>query len=276
MVKRWGVGLALAALLSMAVPSAALAADGTTLAVGEPGAVWSAGPPQGITFQTNVVDGMTYYEPVTLEISAYGLIDSRSIVYTLDGYMRVYIGTVVDWEGFHTLVMTGTSNGVRYTKTVTFTLESPPEWWLVPVFRFYRPGTGTHFYTGSIAERDTVVTNYGSVYTFEGVSYWLDPESNEQPLYRFYRPSTGTHFYTASESEMQNVRANLSGTYTFEGPAYNVSSAPVEPPCATVYRFYNSRNGTHFYTASDAERDSVINRLSSIYSYEGPAYYLAQ
>ena len=41
----------------------------------------------------------------------------------------------------------------------------------------------------------------------------------------------------------------------------------------TIYRFFNKKNGTHFYTASAAERDSVRAKLSSIYTYEGIAFY---
>jgi len=39
-----------------------------------------------------------------------------------------------------------------------------------------------------------------------------------------------------------------------------------------VYRFYNKKNGSHFYTASVAERDNVIAKLGGTYSYDGPAY----
>ncbi|WP_431854116.1 matrixin family metalloprotease [Azospirillum sp.] len=38
-----------------------------------------------------------------------------------------------------------------------------------------------------------------------------------------------------------------------------------------VYRFFNRSNGTHFYTSSTAERDYVINTLSTM-SYEGVAF----
>ena len=40
----------------------------------------------------------------------------------------------------------------------------------------------------------------------------------------------------------------------------------------TVYRFYNVRNGAHFYTASVAERDNVNARWGYIYKYEGIAW----
>lgn len=39
-----------------------------------------------------------------------------------------------------------------------------------------------------------------------------------------------------------------------------------------VQRFYNTRNGTHFYTADADEAARVAATLSHIYSYDGPAY----
>jgi serralysin len=38
-----------------------------------------------------------------------------------------------------------------------------------------------------------------------------------------------------------------------------------------IYRFYNSEGGTHFYTASQAERNGIIDTLPS-FIYEGPAF----
>ncbi|RMX61901.1 hypothetical protein [Roseibium alexandrii] len=40
-----------------------------------------------------------------------------------------------------------------------------------------------------------------------------------------------------------------------------------------LYRFYNTSNGTHFYTVSEAERDAIIQTLGH-YSYEGVAYFV--
>ena len=63
---------------------------------------------------------------------------------------------------------------------------------------------------------------------------------------------------------------NLSTIYTYEGIGYHVSAAPTPTP---VYRFYNRRNGTHFYTASAAEKASVERNLSAVYSLDGIAFY---
>lgn len=48
-----------------------------------------------------------------------------------------------------------------------------------------------------------------------------------------------------------------------------VLSWSVETP---VYRFYNSKSGTHFYTPSVEEKNKVIAVWSSVFTYEGVAY----
>ncbi|MGB4441298.1 MAG: hypothetical protein WBJ62_03630, partial [Coriobacteriia bacterium] len=62
-------------------------------------------------------------------------------------------------------------------------------------------------------------------------------------------------------------------TFNYEGPAYNVSS--VAAGNTPVYRFYNTKTGTHFYTASASEKANIQATLSGTYTYEGPAFYLA-
>jgi lysyl endopeptidase len=144
----------------------------------------------------------------------------------------------------------------------------------IAVYRFYNMRTGTHFYTGTAAERDQVIATLGNIYHYEGVAYTLDAYSsnNITPLYRFYNKRTGTHFYTADETEKNNTVNNLGAIYQLDGIAYYVSNV-AGPGATTVYRFYNMRTGTHFYTATTAERDNVINTMGSIFHYEGPAFY---
>jgi photosystem II stability/assembly factor-like uncharacterized protein len=143
------------------------------------------------------------------------------------------------------------------------------------VYRFYRPSTGTHFYTADVNEKHYIINNLSHIYTFEGVGYVYDDYYANQPLYRFFRPSTGTHFFTADESEKNNVIATLGGLFTYEGPVYSISGTPpAGVPYSTVYRFYRPKSGTHFYTADTAERDNVSATLGATYTYEGPVYYL--
>ena len=101
----------------------------------------------------------------------------------------------------------------------------------------------------------------------------LNP-ANSSPLYRFYNKENGSHFYTASEPRRPTSSRRCRTTYGYDGPAYNVSTTKVAG-ATTVYRFYNKSNGSHFYTASEAEKASVLAHLSATYSLDGAAYYLA-
>jgi hypothetical protein len=146
----------------------------------------------------------------------------------------------------------------------------------LPVYRFYNLKMGVHFYTASEAEMANVRDTLYRVYRLEGVAYNLNTANpaNSTSLYRFYNIKKGVHFYTASEAEKDNVVRTLSSTYRLEGVAYKVCATPV-PGATPVYRFYNLKQGVHFYTASEAEKDNVVRTLSSTYRLEGVGYYLA-
>jgi hypothetical protein len=93
------------------------------------------------------------------------------------------------------------------------------------------------------------------------------------PVYRFFNVKTGTHFYTISETEKNNVIATLSSTYNFENVAYYVDT---DNPTNNVplYRFFNTRNGVHFYTASETEKSNII-AMNPWFKFENVAYYVS-
>lgn len=140
------------------------------------------------------------------------------------------------------------------------------------VYRLYNKVNGDHFYTTSSGERDAITTQWGNVWTAEGVAFTLDPSVDTAPLYRFYNKVNGTHFYTTSAAERDNVIARWSATYSYEGVAFNVGTTQHtgETP---VYRLYNSQSGgSHFYTTSATERDHAVSTWST-FSSEGTAFY---
>jgi subtilisin family serine protease len=150
--------------------------------------------------------------------------------------------------------------------------------WVAPctvVYRFYNVTNGSHFYTSSVEERDAVIARWPNIYSFEGMAYTLIPYKNSQPLYRFYNRRNGAHFYTASPEERDAVIARWSNVFSYDGETYSVTPT-AEAGAAPVFRFYNRRNGSHFYTASTEERDMVAARWPDVYQYEGPAFYLGQ
>ena len=82
---------------------------------------------------------------------------------------------------------------------------------------------------------------------------------------------TGTHFYSASDAEFINVYGTLANVYHYDGVVYSVDITPPYPT-KPLYRFFNFKNGVHFYTANEAERANVQANLSDRYRYEGVAY----
>ncbi len=146
-----------------------------------------------------------------------------------------------------------------------------------PVYRFYNKSNGSHFYTASAAERDTVIAKWSATYQYEGPAYTIKTTNpaNSSPLYRLYNRKNGSHFYTASCAERDMIVSKWGDTYTYEGVVYNVAASSAAA-CTPVYRFYNTRNGSHFFTVSAAERDTVISKLGATYSYEGVCFYIGQ
>jgi GNAT superfamily N-acetyltransferase len=139
------------------------------------------------------------------------------------------------------------------------------------LYRFFRPDTGTHFYSTSVGERDSVIRSW--VYRYEGpVGFVLTRSSTvpgARPLHRFLQPSTGTHFYTSTAAEHDAVLTYPQ--YRGEGVAAQVLST-AGAGRAPVYRFFRPGTGTHLYTSSTAERDAVLEMPE--YVYEGTAFYL--
>lgn len=98
------------------------------------------------------------------------------------------------------------------------------------------------------------------------------PASNPSPVYRFYK-TDGSHFFTNSEVEKANVQATASASYRYEGVAFY--SYPTEQfGTSPVYRFYNFKQGVHFYTINPNEYQTLLTLPASLtFRYEGVAYW---
>ena len=141
------------------------------------------------------------------------------------------------------------------------------------VYRFYNPGTGAHFFTSSVEERNNVLAQYPGIWHYEGVAFLSMPAAGTTPLHRFYNPFTRAHFYTASNAEKANVLATWPTLFTYEGTTFSVSETPGTGK-TPVYRFYNVQSKSHFYTTSAWEKDHIIATWPKVYRYEGIGYYV--
>ncbi len=94
---------------------------------------------------------------------------------------------------------------------------------------------------------------------------------NKFPVYRFWSPGfNNAHFFTMSSTEKENLLFN--NDWVYEGRAFTATTASTS--CtgqASIYRFWSAPFKSHFYTASTAERDSLISGDTNWW-YEGAAY----
>lgn len=145
-----------------------------------------------------------------------------------------------------------------------------------PVYRFFAPIVGSHFFTASETEALKLINNFSNVWLFEGVGFYALPSASlagALPVYRFWSPFFTDHFYTISEAEKNKLIDRFSGVWNFEGVAFYAFAAGTRPAeTVPVYRFFNRLRTSHFYTASTAERDKLLN-FPGIFDFEGIAWY---
>ncbi|MDB5847661.1 MAG: hypothetical protein JWP29_1413 [Rhodoferax sp.] len=140
------------------------------------------------------------------------------------------------------------------------------------VYRFYNAGTGAHFFTVNVAERDNVIINLKQ-FRYEGPVFYAYTQAaaDLKPVYRFYNTQSSAHFYTMDAAERDYVIANFK-QFSYEGPVWYARGDAGDGATA-LYRFFRLTNNAHFYTMDAAERDAIRASLPD-FRYEGPVYYV--
>ena len=134
--------------------------------------------------------------------------------------------------------------------------------------------TGFIVLLGLIATSIVSASPAAAGYHYEGIGFYTEasPTDANTPIYRFYNSRNGEHFFTVSPEEKSAIEANPSWSYHYEGIAFYgmTSSNATNTP---MYRFYNTRNGFHFYTVGLDEKTALENNPASGYHYEGIGFY---
>ena len=142
----------------------------------------------------------------------------------------------------------------------------------VQVFRFFDTTTGTHFYTDSTSERNSVIATRPDL-TYEGFGLNALQNTASDPsaaaVFRFFDDSNGSHLYTTASSEVASLMTNPG--FTYEGVAFYEDTTK-QADNSPVYRFFDTTDGSHFYTASANEKAQVLATRSDLVS-EGIAFY---
>jgi hypothetical protein len=148
------------------------------------------------------------------------------------------------------------------------------------VNRFWSASKSRHFYTISEPEKKKLISKYSDVWDCEGVSYYAFPDDSQpglSPIYRFWSAANSTHFYTISEGEKNKLITRYSDVWTYEGVAFYAYAEGQQPAGSKpVYRFWSPISQSHFYTMSEGEKNKLITRYSSSWTYETVAWYAFQ
>lgn len=143
----------------------------------------------------------------------------------------------------------------------------------IGVYRFFDAGDGTHFFTASLQERNTLIqTRADLIYEGPELAAIANPAADPAaaPVFRFFDTRNGTHFYTASAAE-RDTAAGTRADLVYEGTGFYEHAAP-QSDDAPIYRFFDTRLGTHFYTSSPAERATILATRSDL-TDEGVGFY---
>jgi len=148
---------------------------------------------------------------------------------------------------------------------------------LVAVYRFWSSKTNKHFYTASETERDKLINEYATVWTYEGPAYYAYAQASVDgvvPVYRLRNATTGSHFWTTDESERTSLLESKTEQWVDEGIVFYVyaeadAASGIEP----VYRFWSDAIGGHFYTISESEKDKLIDEYGNAWIFEGVVWY---
>jgi hypothetical protein len=150
----------------------------------------------------------------------------------------------------------------------------------MPLYRFYSPSNGRHFYTTNESEMQKLLVPPSSwFWTYEGVAYHPLPNTSEPgslPVYRFWSNTFSSHFYTIDVQERDKLLAYPAAWFwTYEGPAFCAYPPTLQPADTNaVYRFWSETFGSHFYTMDEQERDKLLAYPAAwFWSYEGIAWF---
>jgi len=142
------------------------------------------------------------------------------------------------------------------------------------VYRFWDSHSGAHFYTISLAERDSILRTYNvDQWKYEGPAWtaYATQVAGTVPLYRFFSTQYQGHFFTTSAPERDSIIATYStNEWHYEGIAYYVFPANTTTTgTSAVARFWSSDFKQHFYTANaDEAAFTKTHYALNVWQYE--------
>jgi Repeat of unknown function (DUF5648)/Carboxypeptidase regulatory-like domain len=171
-------------------------------------------------------------------------------------------------------VFARSNNGANpYTEYGPAITDSNGEYEIAVPAGTYEVFAGANWYD-SVTHTDVVVADAETISVQAVTTQDFALTRYAQPVYRFLNLRTGTYFYSADDAEMANVVAHLGQYFRYETIAYGLYLGSDTVNNMPLYRFYNKRNGAHFWTMNEAEKARLMDGHLG-WTYEGIAYYVS-
>jgi len=147
-----------------------------------------------------------------------------------------------------------------------------------PVHRLYAQVSQAHLYTIGNAEAPGLSSQPYHAWLDEGVVFYAYPESRQppdaRPVYRLRSPDRDAQILTADERERERLTTGNPPVWTYDGIAFYAYLEDLHPPLTQpVHRFWSEAFKDYFYTASEVERQMLLDDPSRGWTDEGIAWY---
>ncbi|QEE60834.1 hypothetical protein FVA74_04015 [Salinibacterium sp. dk2585] len=163
-------------------------------------------------------------------------------------------------------------NALLACRTVLVPPKEPAASDSAAVYRFWSDAYNGHFYTRSVAERNKLITQQASTWTYEGPMFGAfgTQVPGTVPAFRFWSATYNGHFYTTSAAERDRVIANYPDhIWKYETIAFYVYPASTTTAgTRPVARFWSPVYQRHFYTASANEAQKLRTHSADVWTYE--------
>ncbi len=178
------------------------------------------------------------------------------------------------WVGFPTqCVWTARGPGGKtlFSETIQ-TIEIPG---LVPVYRLRR-ADGVYYWTTKLADANFWNSQPAPHrYVLEGVAFKAfksaDSLPNLKPVHLLVQKN-GDHFYSLETPEYAFWRNKADTPFNYSGIYWYASTTP-DMGALPLSRFYIPENNSHFYTASEFEKNTLLKHKPN-WRYEGVSHYV--
>lgn len=145
------------------------------------------------------------------------------------------------------------------------------------MYEFKGRSTGAYYYTSSSTERYRLIARSSRTWEYKGVVFSVDASgtSNVVPLWRLKNNQTGRYLLTAWASEKNALlakRYRRRAVWSLQAVTAYVALDPTNG--TAVYRMYNSKRKTYYYTTSYAELRSLVAQHNGGWRSQGVCFYL--